>query len=195
MPYLILVRHGESQGNAQGIVTGITDIELTVKGHKQALEAGKLLKDIRIDLAFTSTLTRAKQTFEDMHYGLGYEVPVEHRPEFNEKSWGIQEGKAKSTHPAEWLTWDGVVPGGESYGQVGQRALAYIENVILPLLKDDKNVLIVSHNGVLKTVRTVLEGGNRHDLHDFRLGNCEIAIYELSENNRLEFKEIRLPDL
>jgi 2,3-bisphosphoglycerate-dependent phosphoglycerate mutase len=59
---LILMRHGESVWNKKNIFTGWVDVPLSVKGVEEAIEAGKLIKDIPIDIIFTSTLIRAEMT-------------------------------------------------------------------------------------------------------------------------------------
>src|SRR5688500_8717986 len=66
MAYLALVRHGESEWNIKGVWTGWTDVELSPKGHEEARLAGEALKDIQFDLAYTSTLKRAKETFVEI---------------------------------------------------------------------------------------------------------------------------------
>lgn len=62
MGKLILVRHGQSIWNLQNRFTGWTDVPLSEKGVKEAKQAGKKLKNYKLDLAFTSTLTRAHDT-------------------------------------------------------------------------------------------------------------------------------------
>ena len=64
MSLLILVRHGESEWNAKGLWTGLTDIGLSEKGKQQAKSIAGFLKDIHFDFAYTSVLKRAKETFE-----------------------------------------------------------------------------------------------------------------------------------
>lgn len=61
MRRLILLRHGESQWNADNRFTGWADVDLTSSGEAQAEAAGKLLRDHSVDVetALTSMLTRA----------------------------------------------------------------------------------------------------------------------------------------
>lgn len=64
MPRLILLRHGESTWNAEGLYTGWYDAPLSDMGISQALEAGKVLlkHDISFTAVFTSFLKRAIKT-------------------------------------------------------------------------------------------------------------------------------------
>ena len=61
MSNLILIRHGQSQFNLERRFTGFYDVDLTSKGKEEAKYAGKLIKElnIQIDLCFTSQLIRA----------------------------------------------------------------------------------------------------------------------------------------
>jgi 2,3-bisphosphoglycerate-dependent phosphoglycerate mutase len=53
---LILMRHGRSSWNRQNIFTGCVDIPLDEKGVEEAIAAGNQIKDIPIDVIYTSTL-------------------------------------------------------------------------------------------------------------------------------------------
>lgn len=62
MSKLILMRHGESEWNKLNQFTGWVDIPLSPKGIEQALEGGRLIKDIPIDVILMSTLIRSHMT-------------------------------------------------------------------------------------------------------------------------------------
>lgn len=62
MTKLILMRHGQSKWNQMNLFTGWVDVPLSEIGIKEALDGGKLLKDIPIDTIFTTTLVRAQMT-------------------------------------------------------------------------------------------------------------------------------------
>lgn len=62
MTKLILMRHGQSQWNLHNLFTGWVDIPLSLKGVEEALEGGKKIADIPIDIIFTSSLIRAQMT-------------------------------------------------------------------------------------------------------------------------------------
>ncbi|KAL8136930.1 hypothetical protein V2J09_002931 [Rumex salicifolius] len=59
---LILVRHGESLWNEKNLFTGCVDVPLTKKGVEEAIEAGKRICNIPVDMIFTSSLIRAQMT-------------------------------------------------------------------------------------------------------------------------------------
>lgn len=60
----ILVRHGETAGNKDGLFYGSTDLPLTEHGHRQAATVASYLPDIQIDTILISELQRARQTAE-----------------------------------------------------------------------------------------------------------------------------------
>ncbi|XP_039126402.1 2,3-bisphosphoglycerate-dependent phosphoglycerate mutase 2 [Dioscorea cayenensis subsp. rotundata] len=59
---LILIRHGESLWNEKNLFTGCVDVPLTQKGVEEAIEAGKRISNIPVDIIYTSALIRAQMT-------------------------------------------------------------------------------------------------------------------------------------
>ncbi|GLU16220.1 hypothetical protein SLE2022_326640 [Rubroshorea leprosula] len=59
---LILIRHGESLWNEKNLFTGCVDVPLTRKGVEEAIEAGKRISNIPVDVIYTSSLIRAQMT-------------------------------------------------------------------------------------------------------------------------------------
>ncbi len=62
MNYLILVRHGQSRWNLENRFTGWVDVPLSEKGIEEAMDCAEELKDVDLDVAFTSKLSRAQET-------------------------------------------------------------------------------------------------------------------------------------
>ncbi|KAG9141893.1 hypothetical protein Leryth_009258 [Lithospermum erythrorhizon] len=59
---LILMRHGESMWNEKNLFTGCVDVPLTEKGVEEAIEAGKRISNVPIDIVYTSALIRSQMT-------------------------------------------------------------------------------------------------------------------------------------
>lgn len=59
---LILIRHGESLWNSKNLFTGCVDVPLSQKGVEEAIEAGKCISELPVDMIFTSALIRAQMT-------------------------------------------------------------------------------------------------------------------------------------
>lgn len=62
MTKLILLRHGQSEWNKHNLFTGWVDIPLSWEGVREAIEAGKKICNIPIDVIFISSLIRASMT-------------------------------------------------------------------------------------------------------------------------------------
>ena len=96
---LVLLRHGESEWNAQNLFTGWTDVDLTPSGEQEALRAGELLAaegslDLRI--VHTSVLTRAIRTANLTLDAAGRPwLPVRRHWRLNERHYGDLQGLNK----------------------------------------------------------------------------------------------------
>src|SRR5450759_5913958 len=99
MTTLVLLRHGESEWNAEGLFTGWVDVGLSERGASEAAGGGGLLREagIQPDIVHTSVLTRAIQTanlaFESA--GLLW-LPVRRSWRLNERHYGALQGKNKA---------------------------------------------------------------------------------------------------
>lgn len=81
-PKLILMRHGASAWNERNLFTGWVDIPLSEKGIQEAIEGGKKISEMPIDVIFTSTLVRAQMTLAiALLYHSSGKVPVFLHPE------------------------------------------------------------------------------------------------------------------
>jgi 2,3-bisphosphoglycerate-dependent phosphoglycerate mutase len=99
MSTLVLIRHGESVWNSEGLFTGWVDVGLSPKGVDEAVNSGRLLDEagLRPDVVHTSVLTRAIQT---AHLGLEAAdllwLPVRRSWRLNERHYGALQGKNKA---------------------------------------------------------------------------------------------------
>jgi len=82
MAKLILMRHGESLWNKKNVFTGWVDVPLSEKGVEEAMEGGKKIRNLPVDIIFTSTLVRAQMTaFLAMLHHESKKTPVMMHPE------------------------------------------------------------------------------------------------------------------
>lgn len=105
MTVVVLARHGESDWNARGLLTGWGDPELTELGKQQARNAGRLLQaeGLRVDRAHASVLRRAAQTAAAILEAAGApSAPVSLHWRLNERHLGALEGLSKSQIVARW---------------------------------------------------------------------------------------------
>src|SRR5260370_21442369 len=95
---LVLLRHGESAWNADGLFTGWVDVGLSAKGESEAAAGGKLLLDagMRPGIVHTSVLTRAIQTANISLDTAGWGwLPVRRSWRLNERHYGALQGRNK----------------------------------------------------------------------------------------------------
>ena len=92
---LILLRHGQSVWNNKDLFTGWVDVPLSPQGIQEALDAGKKIADIPIDVIFISSLIRARMTaMLAMSEHHGNKVPVILHPgEGKMEEWGKMHSK------------------------------------------------------------------------------------------------------
>ena len=98
MGTVILLRHGESTWNAEGLFTGWVDVPLSPTGTKEATAAGQLLADAgaRPDVLYTSMLARSIQTANLALEAAGWLwLPVRRSWRLNERHYGALQGKNK----------------------------------------------------------------------------------------------------
>ena len=96
---LVLLRHGESEWNLSNKFTGWTDVDLTKKGKKEAIFAGKQIKknNIHIKSIYTSILTRATHTSSLVASEIGFEKnKINYTWRLNERHYGTLQGLNKS---------------------------------------------------------------------------------------------------
>ncbi len=88
---LIIIRHGETHANAKHIVQGHLNSRLNKKGMAQAKKIGLRLKGEKIDVIFSSDLTRARQTASEI--GRFHKAPIHYVKQIRERNAGIFEGR------------------------------------------------------------------------------------------------------
>lgn len=200
MAKLILIRHGQSQWNKSGLWTGWTDIELSDQGKSEAQEAGQILKNTPIDKVYTSTLKRAKQTWEEIAKITGKEhIPTIENKNLNERDYGDYTGKNK---------WDiqkqvgdkkfqeirrgfkTPIPNGETLEDVYNRVVPYFLEEILPQLNSGTNVLISAHGNSLRALVKFLDSLSDTDVEKLEIKTGEVHLYTFDTNGNVLDKEI-----
>ena len=128
LPIVYLARHGETAWSLSGQYTGLTDLPLTERGERTAWRLGERLRELNFAKVFSSPLVRAARTCELA--GFGAIAEVDH--DLVEWNYGQFEGRRSAEvhaeHP-EWQLFRDGCPGGESPGQVSERADRVISRV------------------------------------------------------------------
>ena len=106
---LILMRHGQSAWNERNLFTGWVDIPLSEEGIRESIEGGKKIRDLPIDVIFTSSLVRSHMTvaLALLHHSSG-KIPVFQHPGTGKlEEWGqiYSEEAKKGTIPV-YMAWE-----------------------------------------------------------------------------------------
>src|SRR5260221_1814080 len=200
MEYLVLVRHGQSEWNAKGLWTGWTDVNLSETGREEARQAGSLIQNIAIAIAFTSALKRASQTLDEIKKVLGKDIPTISDKALNERNYGDLTGKNKWEIQKEfgeeqflkWRRgWDEPIKNGETLKDVYARVVQYYQEIILPHLEKGENVLIAAHGNSLRALVKYLENISDTDITHLEIATGEVYVYEIDDKGKIIHKEIR----
>jgi broad specificity phosphatase PhoE len=175
---LLLIRHGESEFNAQGRIQGQLDVALTETGRKQAAALAERLAGEQIDAIFASPLARAYQTAQAISARTGHEIRTDER--LKEINAGVFQGLTReemiARYPDQELRWtarepDFRVTGGETRRELMERGRAALEAIRETGLK---RVAVVSHGAILAAA---LKGllGIPVERGPFHFYNCAIT--------------------
>lgn len=176
---ICLVRHGETEWNAERRIQGQIDIGLNETGRRQAAAAGRWLQTAGIGALYSSDLQRATTTAEALGAALGL-VPVL-VPEMRERRYGVFEGltydEAKARHPAGYAAFEGrnadyAFENGESLKAMYARVTDKLQTIAAA--HPGQNVVIVLHGGVLDIINRFVRGSGLEAPRDFLIPNAGI---------------------
>ena len=179
---IILVRHGETEANADGIMQGqkLNHI-LNDKGIRQAKTLKQKLLSTKIDICFTSPLARTWSTAMIL---VGERVEIKEDGRLIERYLGKWEGENKEGYdPIKYWNYnlnsndDGVEP----IQDIFTRCNSFIDD-LKRKCNDDDTILVVSHSATIRCLHHILKNNNLNkNLVDFKIENCYCNKYELKK--------------
>jgi len=178
---LWLIRHGETDWNAQGRIQGAADVPLNALGLRQAERLRERLRGQRFDAVYASDLTRARVTAETALP----DAEVRLDPRLRELAYGVLEGKAWRTMSdeetaiaAHWHEdpYTRRVPGGESYGDLTERVDAFRAE-----LPTSGRVAAFSHGGTIRSALYAVVGRPNGAAWRVAIGNTAITRLRFDE--------------
>ncbi len=178
---LLIVRHGETQWNADGRIQGQTDVHLSIRGEMQARALVPRLADEPIDAVYASDLQRAWRTADLA--AEGRLVPVTRDPAWRELAFGEWEGlvyaeaaardpevaSRRMRHPAHTAP-----PGGEHLGGLLERVRPALQAI--QVRHAGQTVLIATHGGVVRTLGCFFLGLDLDAAWRLTAGNAGLSI-------------------
>lgn len=176
---ICLVRHGETEWNAERRIQGQIDIGLNATGQRQAVAAGRWLKHAGICAIYSSDLKRAWTTAQAIGAELGL-IPTS-VPEMRERRYGVFEGltydEAKANHPEGYAAFEGRnadydFKNGESLRAMFERVTGKLE--ALAAAHPGETIAVVLHGGVLDIINRFVRGNSLETPRDFLIPNAGI---------------------
>ncbi len=176
---ICLVRHGETEWNAERRIQGQIDIGLNETGCRQAVSAGRWLKSANIQALYSSDLKRAWTTALAIGAEIGL-APIS-TPEMRERRYGVFQGltydEARAKHPAGYAAFEGRnadydFENGESLRDMFARVTGKLKDIAAA--HPGQNVAVVLHGGVLDVINRFVRGNSLETPRDFLIPNAGI---------------------
>jgi broad specificity phosphatase PhoE len=188
--HVLLIRHGQSEGNAEGRFGGHTATPLSPRGRKQAEATARALARQKLSAIYSSDLARAIESARPLAR-LSH-LPIQPAKAFRERSVGVMEGltfeEAAEAHPEQYAAllrrdFEHVVSGGESYRQLLDRARLKLDEAIEA--NQGGRIAVFSHTGTICILSLHLMGAlNAPELKPVWIAtsNCGISRFELHDD-------------
>jgi broad specificity phosphatase PhoE len=154
---LLLVRHGQSEWNAAGLMQGQTaHVPLTPLGHTQAAAAADELAALSPGALISSDLLRAVQTAEHCARTTG--LPITTAPALREQGYGVLEGRPSRElwDVVDWTDAHWSAEGGESLAELHGRVAAYLKHLCAEPPADV--IALVTHGDTIRAAQAVVAG-------------------------------------
>ena len=158
---LVLVRHGFSEGNEQGLLSGWSDVPLTQRGREELRELRRTAEYPVTERYYSSDLVRCRDTFEELYAGRAVLDGL--RPEFREIHFGsLENARWKPEEFARffraWLS--GVRVADE---ESREEFTARVRGAVKTLAEQCRaggvhSAAVGTHSGVIKTLLVALRG-------------------------------------
>ena len=178
---LYIMRHGRTDWNDRRKLQGRTDIPLNAEGRSMAQKARDEYREVPLDLCFCSPLKRARETAEILLTGRN--VPIKADDRLKEMSFGKFEGienffsaadcpvSVIFRHPEAYTR---SVGGSETFEELFARTGEFLREVIEPLMKDGRNVLIVGHWAMNLSIVSQIRNLPREAFWTPKMENCKL---------------------
>ncbi|MFA5608289.1 MAG: histidine phosphatase family protein [Leucobacter sp.] len=149
---IVVIRHGETDWNAELRIQGRTEVPLNDAGRAQARESAELLAAAGSwQRVITSPLGRAVETARIIADTLGLDAPTVD-PSVLERDFGQAEGLTRSETHERWP--DLEVPGAESLSDLAQRGAGALAR----MLQESPGAIVVAHGALMRAALRELTG-------------------------------------
>jgi len=186
-----LIRHGETDWNAEGRVQGQSESVLTAQGVAQAQTLAAALQPLNFARIFCSSSQRARQTAAIVFAHCVAEI--EHRDVLREIYLGPWEGllykQVAALYPCEHIAFRETphlfsVSGAETFAQLQERSRAALREISTDHIGQE--VAIVSHGAWIRSVLADLDGKSLQQLWEPpAVSNCAHIIVDIDRSFKI----------
>ncbi len=180
---IVLIRHGETDWNAEKRMQGHIDIPLNSAGLKQVTALSRALAPETFDAIFTSDLQRAVQTAQAI--AKPHNLSIQQDGGLRERCFGAFEGLRPQDiaiqYPHDYMRWramdiDARFPEGERVAETLQEFYDRVENAVTRIVASGvyRKIAIVAHGGVLDCIYRCASGLALNVPRDFDMLNASI---------------------
>lgn len=191
---IYIIRHGETDGNRNGVLQGWTNQPLNDNGRELAVVTAKALAEVKFDVAYSSPLSRAYETAEIILKYSNHSIPeivIDNR--IKEINFGEWEGKriTKENFNIPSVRFNEFYtdtfnfpngPGGETTWDVVHRTGDFLNQVFSNPEYQDKTILVATHGFALRALLHHVYEDKNDFWHGQVPANCCVNVIEKNEN-------------
>lgn len=197
---IYVIRHGETDWNKAGRIQGQSDIPLNSYGVELAQITSEALKKVPFEIVFSSPLIRAKQTARIL--AGNRQIPMIEDDRLKEISFGVKEGayiRDIRENPEDPIHNFFMNPGkycppqgAESFEELQRRSGAFMREVLVPLEKRYRTVLIVAHGALNHSIVNAAAHIPVEDYWRISMKNCAVSKLSLENGTFTVTEESRI---
>lgn len=189
---LYVVRHGQTDWNIKNLLQGSTDVELNEVGINQAFQASNKLSSTVFDAIYASPLKRTLKTTEIINQNMNLPIITDDR--LIEREFGNFEGRpGKEIDFKKYWDYDINVQENniEPIQVFYNRIKDFLQDIIKKYDNTNKNILVVTHNGVNLAIDSLLNGMPKN-IFSLNLSPCNYKVFNSPklQNNQIKFSII-----
>lgn len=199
---ILLIRHGQSEGNLKGVFSGSYDYSLTENGIKQGnVVCEYIANNYKVAGVYSSKLKRAMQTVDLLSERTGVKnKPLKYFNELYGGKWENQSIEAiQSKYANEYKTWAENIglatpTKGETWNSILKRAIKGLKYIAKDCKDKDGVAVVGTHGGIIRALEVYLKGLPLEKMQEIPwVSNCSITTIEYDGKN-FSLKEVGKDD-
>ena len=175
--YITLVRSADTFSDEDGRILGYKNAKISRKGITNALFLKDKIRDEKYDICYMSGLARSVETAMIL---VGDRVLTQVDKRLNERDFGEFSGKSTKKYDKTKF-WDYNLNSKDNGVECIQDLFKRCEDFLNDIKKDNKDVLIVSHESIIRCMHYLLNNKSYDNLLDIDIPNCYMEKIEVIE--------------